>query len=204
MKTLIITILCCISTIVSAQGNYEQSMKQALDYWKSNESQKAIAQFERISQVEKNNWIPTYYQAMILTTSAFQENDIQKKSKLIESSASLLNDKNQDNNSEWLVLKAMNRIAELTIDPMTKARELSPEIIALYKKAIALKPENPRAILGMAEFEMNTKKYFNQETSKECEAIQKALSLFSNEKPSVLFAPSWGKDRAEQIVKDCK
>jgi hypothetical protein len=87
---------------------------------------------------------------------------------------------------------------------MTKAKELSTKIIGLYKKAITLAPNNPRAVLGLAEFQINAKKYFNQDTSKECEDVKKALSLFGEEKTTTPFAPSWGKDRAEQLIKECK
>jgi tetratricopeptide (TPR) repeat protein len=204
MKSIIIAIICFISSTAFAQSNYEKSMGQAMGLWQSGETQKAAALLERVAQAEKDNWIPSYYQAMILTTAAFREKNKEVQTKYIQSAEDILNSSTQDNNSEWLVLRAMNKTALMVTDPMTKAKELSPIIIGLYKKALAITPNNPRATLGLAEFQLNAKKYFNQDSSKECEDIKKALSLFNEEKPTAPFAPSWGKDRAEQILKECK
>lgn len=204
MKSFIIAILCLLSSATFAQGNFEKSMGQAMGLWKSGETQKAAALLERIAQAEKDNWIPAYYQAMVLTTASFREKNKETQAKYIQSAEDILNTTAQDNNPEWLVLRAMNKTALMITDPMTKAKELSPSIIGLYKKALAIAPNNPRAVLGLAEFQMNAKKYFNQDTSKECEDVKKALSLFNEEKVTVPFGPSWGKDRAEQLVKECK
>lgn len=204
MKSIIIVIICLLSSTTFAQGNFEKSMGQAMGLWQSGETQKAAALLERIAQAEKDNWIPAYYQAMVLTTASFQEKNKETQAKYIQSAEDILNTSAQDNNPEWLVLRAMNKTALMITDPMTKAKELSPSIIGLYKKALAIAPNNPRAVLGLAEFQMNAKKYFNQDTSKECEDVKKALSLFNEEKVSVPFGPSWGKDRAEQLVKECK
>ncbi|NPE45323.1 tetratricopeptide repeat protein [Sphingobacterium prati] len=204
MKSIITVIICLISSTTFAQSNYEKSMGQAMSLWRSGEIQKASALLERISQAEKDNWIPAYYQAMILTAAAFREKDKEAQMRYIQSAETILNNGLQENNSEWLVLKAMNTTALMVTDPMTKAKELSPVIISLYKKALAITPNNPRAVLGLAEFQMNAKKYFNQDSSKECEDVKKAVSLFNEEKVTVPFSPSWGKDRAEQILKVCK
>ncbi len=204
MKSFIIAIICLLSSTTFAQGNFEKSMGQAMGLWQSGETQKAAALLERIAQVEKDNWIPAYYQAMVLTTASFREKNKEIQAKYIQSAEDILNTASQDSNPEWLVLRAMNKTALMITDPMTKAKELSPNIIALYKKALAIAPNNPRALLGLAEFQMKAKKYFNQDTSKECEDVKKALSLFNEEKVTVPFGPSWGKDRAEQLVKECK
>ena len=204
MKSILITIICFISSCTFAQGNFEKGMGQAMNLWQSGEIQQATALLERIAQAEKDNWIPAYYQAMVLTTASFREKNKETQAKYIQSAEDILNNTAQDNNSEWLVLRAMNKTALMITDPMTKAKELSPSIIGLYKKAIAISPNNPRAVLGLAEFQLNAKKYFSQDTSKECEDVKKALSLFNEEKATVPFAPSWGKDRAEQLVKECK
>lgn len=204
MKSFIIVFICLISGSAFAQGNFEKSMGQAMSLWQSGETQKAAALLERIAQAEKDNWIPAYYQAMVLTTASFREKNKETQAKYIQSAEEILNNSAQDNNSEWLVLRAMNQTALMITDPMTKGKELSPKIIGLYKKAISLAPNNPRAVLGLAEFQINAKKYFNQDTNKECEDVKKALSLFGEEKITKPFAPSWGKDRAEQLVKECK
>lgn len=199
-----ITLICLLSSSLFAQSMYEKGMGEAMALWQSGQTQQAAAKFERIAQVEKENWIPAYYQAMVLTTASFREKDKEIQMKYIETASTILNDGKQDDNAEWLVLKAMNETASMLTDPMAKGKELSPVIIGLYKKALVIAPNNPRATLGLAEFQFNAKKYFNQDTSKECEEARKALSLLGEEKQSVPFAPSWGKDRAEKLLKECK
>ncbi|MGJ1316094.1 hypothetical protein ACR78R_26295, partial [Sphingobacterium multivorum] len=66
MKSFIIVLICLISGSAFAQGNFEKSMGQAMSLWQSGETQKAAALLERIAQAEKDNWIPAYYQAMVL------------------------------------------------------------------------------------------------------------------------------------------
>ena len=74
MKT-ILCILFSLSCLFSlAQSPYEDAMKQALSTWKSGNSTDAMAQFERIANVEKDNWIPLYYK-LVATTSSFQTTD---------------------------------------------------------------------------------------------------------------------------------
>jgi len=203
MKTLIIAFIALFSVATYAQSPYEKGMSQGLALWKSGNTTEAAAQFERIAQAEPDNWIPLYYQALIGTTTAFSIRDPEEKLKLIENTKIILNNSSQDRNSEWLTLKAMNLVAELTTDPMTKSKTLAPTIYALYEKAIQLDPNNPRAVLGLAEFQIGSKKYFKQDISKECEAVKKALDLFETHKPALPFAPAWGKERAEKIVQNC-
>lgn len=203
MKTLIIVFFVLFSVTTYAQSPYEKGMIQGLALWKSGKTTEAAAHFERIAQAEPENWIALYYQALIGTTAAFATSDQEEKLKLIENTKIILNNSSQDRNSEWLTLKAMNLVAELTTDPMTKSQTLAPTIYALYEKAIQLDPNNPRAVLGLAEFQIGSKKYFKQDTSKECEAVKKALNLFETHKPTLPFAPTWGKERAEHIVQNC-
>ncbi|MGJ1198200.1 hypothetical protein ACR777_05035 [Sphingobacterium spiritivorum] len=204
MKTTVLLLALLITNSMFAQSAYEKGMANGMQLWQSGKNTEAAAQFERIAQVEKDNWIPAYYQSFITILSAFNAKDADSKMSLIKTAKTILDAyPAQNNNPEWLVLKAMNYTAELTTDPMTKAQELSPLIIATYEKAKAIAPENPRVILNLAQFQMQSKKYFHQDTSAECESIKKALHLFDTQKSETAFAPSWGKEQAEQIVSSC-
>lgn len=203
LKTFIIAFIVLFSTAAFAQSPYEKGMTQGLALWQSGKATEAAAQFERIAQAEPENWIPVYYQAFIGITSSFTIQNTEEKLKMIENNKRLLNNSSQENNSEWLTLKALNLLAELTTDPMTKSQTLAPAISALYQKAIELDPKNPRAALGLVEFQIGSKKYFKQDISKECEAAKKALNLFETQQSNLPFAPNWGKERAEQIVQNC-
>lgn len=204
MKTLICTLLTLISFSVFAQGNYEKAMGEALQAWKDGKVKEASAQFERIAQVEKDNWIPKYYQALTLVTNSFQIKDETEKANALKKIGELIPKEEKDLNSEWLVIRALATTSDMISDPMSKAAILSPSIMGDYEAGIKMDPNNPRAIIGLAEFSMQSKKFMGGDTKEECESIQKALPLFDTKKTDTAFYPSWGKDRAEALLKECK
>ncbi|MGG5903459.1 hypothetical protein [Sphingobacterium daejeonense] len=202
MKTLIFTVLTFFCLSSYGQGNYEKAMGEALQLWGSGKTKEASAQFERIAQAEQDKWLPKYYQTLTLITNSFGIQDEAEKTNALKKINELIP---QDNlNSEWLVLRALASTSDLTSDPMNKAMILSPAIIADYEAAIKMDPKNPRALIGLAEFNIQSKKYMGGDTKEECESLQKALTLFSDEKPAELFYPTWGKERAEALLKECK
>lgn len=204
MKALIISILTLISSYSFGQTAYEKAMEKALGDWQSGKATEAIGQFERIAQAEKSNWIPKYYQGLVGVTESFKEQDADKKQKQIETSKALIPTDEKELNAEWLVLKALALTSELTIDPMATAMLLSPQIIELYEKALKMEPNNPRALSGLADFQIQSKKFMGGDTKQECKDLEKAVSLFSQEKHETKFYPTWGKERAEMLLKACK
>ncbi|MGN5955738.1 hypothetical protein ACP6L2_14095 [Sphingobacterium lactis] len=204
MKALIISILTLISSYSFGQTAYEKAMGKALSDWQSGKATEAIGQFERIAQAEKSNWIPKYYQGLVGVTESFKEQDADKKQKQIETSKALIPTDEKELNAEWLVLKALALTSELTIDPMATAMLLSPQIIELYEKALKMEPNNPRALSGLADFQIQSKKFMGGDTKQECKDLEKAVSLFSQEKHATKFYPTWGKERAEMLLKACK
>ena len=75
MTKLITIIAMFVASIVSAQTQFDQGMKKALQTWKNGNSTEALVQFEKIASVEKTNWLPNYYIALINTTQALGEQD---------------------------------------------------------------------------------------------------------------------------------
>ena len=61
-----------ICSLLAAQGQYEQGMGKAFQLWGEGKNTEAAALFERIAAVEKNNWLPNYYVALVNTTTAFR------------------------------------------------------------------------------------------------------------------------------------
>lgn len=204
MKTIICTLLTLFSFSVFAQGNYEKAMGEALQAWKDGKVKEASAQFERIAQVEKDNWIPKYYQALTLVTNSFHLQNETEKASALKKVGELIPKDEKDLNSEWLVVRALATTSDMITDPMSKAAILSPSIMADYDTAIKMDPNNPRAIIGLAEFSMQSKKFMGGDTKEECESLQKALPLFDTKKTDPSFYPSWGKERAEALLKECK
>jgi len=200
--TMIIVFAC---STVSAQSQYETGMKKAFSLWEENKSSEASALFERIAAAEKNNWLPSYYVALVNTTEAFQTKDKEKISALLTKAQAAQDNAVaiSPNNAELLVMQAMIHTAWIVYDPMTNGMKLSGTVNEIYEKAIALAPNNPRVVFSKAEFEIGGARYFGSDTAPMCKEVERAIGLFATFKPETPFSPKWGKDRAEQALKEC-
>ena len=207
MSTKIIIIIALfVASVVSAQGQFEQGMGKALQTWKEGKPAEAVAQLERIASVEKTNWLPNYYIALINTTQAFGEQNKTKMLSLIEAAQKaqdICNDLAMDH-PEVLVMQAMIHTASIVYDPMTNGQRLSGDVMYILNKAYKIAPENPRVVLQKADFEIGMAQYFGQDTKPMCAQIEKSIELFATFKPESALHPNWGLDRAQEALKGCK
>ena len=195
-----------VASIVSAQTQFDQGMKKALQTWKDGNSKEALVQLEQIAKTEKTNWLPNYYIAFINTTQAFGEKDKAKKVTLLnaaQKAQDVCNELAMDN-PEVLVLQAMIHTAWIVYDPMTNGQRLSGDVMYILNKAYKVAPENPRVVFQKASFEKGMAEYFGQDTKPMCVQIEKSIELFATFKPESAFHPSWGLDKAQEAVKACK
>ena len=207
MKTVIVSIVMLVTTLVSGQAQFEQGMEKAFQLWGEGKNAEASAMFERIASAEKNNWLPNYYVALVNTTTAFQNlNDPTKVTPLLDKAQQALDIEfgRQPENAEILVMQAMIYTAWVAADPMTNAMKYSARVMEMYDKAQAIDPENPRVIFGRAEFEIGGARYFGSDTTPMCAQIDKAIALFATFKPETPFHPNWGQDRALEAQKACQ
>ena len=205
--TKIITIIALfVASLVSAQGQFEQGMGKALQTWNQGKPAEAVAQLERIASVEKANWLPNYYIALINITQAFVEQDKTKMLSLIEAAQNaqdVCNELAMDN-PEVLIMQSMIHTASIVYDPMTNGQKLSGDVIYILNKAYKIAPENPRVVFQKASFEIGMANYFGQDTKPMCAQIEKAIELFATFKPETALHPSWGLDRAQAELNNCK
>lgn len=206
MKTIITAVAFLITSLVSAQGQFEQGMGKAFGLWGEGKSTEASALFERIASAEKNNWLPNYYVALVNTTDSFDPKNkanvpalLDKAQKALDEAATISLD-----NPEIMVVQAMIYTAWLVQDPMTNGMKYSALAMKEYEKALAIAPNNPRAVFGKAEFEIGGAKYWGTDTKPMCEQIAKSIELFANFKPESAFHPKWGMERAQETLKTCK
>ncbi|MFZ4261369.1 hypothetical protein ACFRAE_04960 [Sphingobacterium sp. HJSM2_6] len=186
------------------QKAYEQKMTEALKEWKTGKNLEAMRLFEKIATDEPQNWIPKYYLVLSGTRASFHMKDAQKKIALIDSLTTLLPKEPQEQNAEWHILSALLLTSELISDPMANGMNLTPQIVFYYSRALALEPNNPRALAGLAEFNLNYKRYMGGDTQEECNQLKKAILFFDEVNNKTLFYPSWGKERALELLATCK
>ncbi len=206
MTKIIVAIVLFISSLVSAQGQFEQGMGKAFQLWGEGKNTEASAMFERIAAAEKTSWLPNYYVALVNTTTAFGTKDKEQIDLLLTKSQNALDVEliKTPNNAELLVMQAMIHTAWIVYDPMTNGQKLSGTVMELYGKAEAIAPENPRVIIGKAEFEIGGAKFWGTDIKPICAQIEKAIGLFATFKPETPFSPKWGLERAQEALKNCK
>lgn len=206
MKNIIIIVVLFITGAIGAQGNYEKGMQKAFELWGNNNPTEASNLFERIASAEQDNWLPAYYAAQINILNSFGLRDQEKLSVQLKKAQDLINDATaiSKNNPEIMVLQALLHTAWVAYDGATYGMTLSGKVIELYAKAEVIAPDNPRVVSSKAEWNMNSAKYFGQDTAPFCKDLEKALELFANFKAETPFHPNWGKDRVEQLLQSCK
>ena len=206
MKTLIITTALLISSLLTAQTSFEQGMGKSLGLWGEGKAKEASDLMERIAAAEKNNWLPNYYVSLINTTEAFNPANKEKVPAMIIKAQDAIDNATliSPNNDEIMVVQAMLYTVVLLQDPMTNGVKYTGLVMEQYGKALAINPNNPRAVFSKAEFEIGGAKYWGTDTKPMCAQIEKSIQLFANFKPETPFSPKWGLDRAQEALKACK
>lgn len=206
MTKVIIAIAFFVTSLVSAQTQFEQGMGKAFGLWKEGKNTEASDMFERIASAEKTSWLPNYYVALINTTDSFDPENKEKISVLLDKANKALDIELIKNpkNAELLVVQAMAKTALLASNPMVYGMTLSPKIAEIYTLANLLAPENPRVVFCKAEFGIGGAKWTGADVKQLCGEVEKSIQLFAKFKPETPFSPKWGLDRATEALKNCK
>jgi hypothetical protein len=206
MKKVLFIIAIFIATGISAQTKYQQGMQKAFGHWEKREMTKASQLFERISKAETENWLPAYYAAYVEILSAFEiKDETVLKAKLTKAQEFLdVAKSNSENNPEIIITQALLNTAYIAFDGQKYGMTLSGKNSMLYAKALEIAPQNPRVILGNAEWNMGAAKFFGKSTAPYCEAIKKAIELGKAEKIEQEFYPQFQVERAEKVLKQCQ
>jgi tetratricopeptide (TPR) repeat protein len=207
MKTVItLFMLCVLSLPVKAQSKYEAGMQKAFDLWDEDKLTEAANLFERIAKAEPDNWLPSFYAGYVLVLSSFEIKDESMLKSQLDKAKALLSDamRISPDNPEVLIAQALHNTAYINFDGQKYGMTMSGKNAGLYEKALQLAPENPRVILAKAEWDMGSARFFGTSIEPYCKDVQRALELFDNQPEAELFEPSWGKERAENILENCK
>lgn len=202
MKRIILLLTFIItSSSLTAQSKYETGMRKAFDLWEQQKQWEAANLFERIAQAETDNWLPPFYVAQINTFYSFDEKDKEKMVAQMKRARDFLNDAKalSKDNAEILVLEAQLLTAWIVYDGQQYGMKYSAKIAELYQKAYELEPDNPRVVLGKAEWAIGTAKYFGQPTDSFCGELDRAAELFANFKPAGDFHPQGGGERVAAV-----
>ncbi len=205
MKTYLTFLLLGLTLVITAQDKYTQGMEKAFTLWQENKSTEAVALFERIAQAEKDNWLPSYYAANVLIVSSFQSKDKTLVNEMLEKAKKHIADAHErsPDNSEVWTMEGVLYTGYVVMDPGTFGMTLSPKIMELHQKAVALDETNPRAATNLIDYEIGGAKFFNTPLNTFCDRLKAALPMYDNQKADYPFAPSYGKDRVVEAMKEC-
>ncbi len=187
-----------------SSSKYEMGMRQAFKLWGADKPWEAANLFERIANAEPDNWLPPYYVAQINVINSFTEKDKEKLSAQLKKAQDFINDATaiSKDNPDLLVLQAQLYTAWIVFDGRQYGMLYSEKASGLYNKALALSPDNPRMILAKAEWDMGGAKYFGQPLDPYCKDVRRAIELFGSFKPAGEFHPSYGLERAKQVLEE--
>ncbi|MCH4895452.1 hypothetical protein E0494_01875 [Marinilabiliaceae bacterium JC040] len=204
IKITIILILGIISLNAKAQNTYQQTMGSGMQEWSKGNNIKAIAIFERVSQVEKKEWIPPYYVALVNIFDSFScksQTLINQKIIKAEKYISISKQRNA-NRAEIKCAEGLINTLKIIQNPMENGKKYSKSIINSYTEALELEPKNPRALYLLSQFQINTASFTGAKTDKFYKQLEKAIDLFNKFKSKEAFYPNWGKQQAVQVLKN--
>ena len=206
MKKLILIIAIFIATGISAQTKYQKGMQKAFELWEKGNTTAASQLFERISKAAPTKWMPAYYAATVEILSSFGlKDETVLKAKLTKAKEFLdIAKSNSENNPEIIITQALLNLGYIAFDGQKYGMTLSGETSKLYTKALQIAPNNPRVILGNAEWNMGAARFFGKSTKPYCTEIKRAIEIGKEEKIETEFYPKFMLKRAENLLKQCE
>jgi tetratricopeptide (TPR) repeat protein len=160
-------------------------------------------QFERISQIEKAEWLPLYYASYAYIMISFQESDNAKKDAYLDQAQKLL-DKAfiiAPNESELHMLQGFLYPSRINIDPMARGMLYMEKMNASLNKALELNPDNPRVYYLRATMTYHMPEAYGGGAAKALPFYKTADEKFKIFKPQTDLSPNWGKDANEAELK---
>lgn len=206
MRTIILIASFFIIMTSNAQQAYEKGMGKAFELWGNQKNDEAANLFERIGRAEKDNWLPFYYAAQIHIIKTFNTKDAEEIESRLKKAQNYLNEAKtfSKDNAEILILEAMLNTAYVVYDGAKYGMTHSPKVEELYQRAKKIEPENPRATLYHAEWQMGAAKFWGKDPKAFCPEIEKAILYFEKESNTTPFYPDWGKDQIKRIQQNCE
>ncbi len=209
MKTKIIVLFClCVQSLL-ANDKYQQAMQTNIQLvYKAQtleEFQQAINSFERIGAAEKNKWEPYYYASFGYIMASMREQEAAKKDGLLDKAAENLKKASAINasESEIVALDGFIYMMRVSVDPASRGQQYSGLAMQSYEKALAINPDNPRALYLLAQMEFGMAQFFKSSTEGACATAAKSVEKFETYKSDNALAPAWGKESAMRVAKQC-
>ena len=208
MKTSIFTLaLVLLFSVGFANDVYQKAMSQSIEKLfqaKTIPEYVEVAnQFERISQIEKAEWLPLYYASFSYIMISFHETDNVKKDQYLDQAQKYLDQAMaiEPNESELYMLQGFLYPSRINIDPMARGMLYMGKINESLDKALALNPDNPRVYYLRATMTYHMPEAYGGGAVKALPLFQTAAEKFQIFKPKTELSPNWGKEMNDAELK---
>jgi len=170
------------------------------------ELQDAANAFERIASAEKTKWEPYYYATFAYVMMSNYDKDANKRDQYLDMATVAIGKAKEiePNESEVIAMEGFIYMMRLTIDPGTRGPRYAGLSMQTFEKALAVNPENPRALALKAQMEYGTAKFFGSSTEPACITTRLAVTKFETYRSPNVLAPQWGKKMAESMLTNCQ
>lgn len=163
---------------------------------------------ERLTQAEKEQWLPPYYLAYVRmqqATQALESNNTMQASMLVEQAQQALDQAKTrtDYNSELAAVQGYIYIGRIWDDPMTNGAKYSPMAQQTFQQAIELDAKNPRAYALQGMIVLYTPVFYGGGPKAAMPMLEKAQALFAEAQPEAL-QPRWGTGMNEWLLQQAK
>jgi len=163
-------------------------------------------QFERISTMEKGEWLPLYYASFAYIMISFQEPDNAKKDTYLDQAQKYLDQAMaiDPNESELYMLQGFLYPSRINVDPMNRGMLYIGDMNKSLDKALELNPDNPRVYYLRATIMHHTPEAYGGGAAKALPLYQAAVEKFNIFKPKTAISPNWGKEINEAGLKSAQ
>lgn len=206
-KLTIILALVTLFNIGFANETYHKAMTESIgQLFRSNtitDYTEVANRFERISQIEKGEWLPIYYSSYAYIMISFLESDQAQKDAYLDQAQKLL-DKAfvlAPNESELYMLQGFLYPSRINIDPMARGMLYMEKMNAALNKALELNPDNPRVYYLRATMTYHMPEAYGGGASNALPFYKTAAEKFKIFKPQTDLSPNWGMDSNEAEIK---
>lgn len=212
MKKLTLTLSLILVAVVTFANDekfiavMKKNIQAAYEAKDVSSMQEVVNSFQRIASAEKNRWEPLYYIAYGNIMMANMEQEGQKKDLYLDAAADAIKKSLllAPQESELVALEGFSFMIRVTVDPQSRGMLYAPQAVQSFQKAIALNPNNPRALALLAQMQFGTAQFFGSPTTDACATNALAAEKISTFQSDNVLSPTWGKGMIESLKEKCK
>ncbi|MFA5326864.1 MAG: hypothetical protein WC384_03665 [Prolixibacteraceae bacterium] len=209
MKKLFITLCFALFSILSFPNEaYRKAMSSSIENLFQaktiSEFVEVANQFERISKIEKAEWLPLYYASYAYMMVSFQEPENAKKDQFLDQAQKYLDQAMviDSGESELYMLQGFLYPSRINIDPITRGIIYMEKMNQALDKALELNPDNPRVYYLRATMTFHMPEAYGGGAAKALPLYKTADEKFKKFKPKTELSPKWGKEINETELKN--